>query len=187
MVGVIELWTDGSGTSEGPGDWAYLLRHVDRNGKVFDLLNGGQLAEATNNRAELIAAIEGLRALKRSCALTVVTDSEYVMKPFTAGWLAKWRRNGWRTSAGKVVANQDLFLELETEVARHRVSWRHVRGHSGVEENELVDQVAGIMRRWAITAADAAAPQLALLENENGPPTGNPDGPLESSLEEVEA
>jgi ribonuclease HI len=176
----VELWTDGSGTSEGPGGWAFLLRHRDRDGKIFDLLNGGQLQEATNNRAELTAAIEGLRALKRRCAVTIVTDSEYVMKPFTEGWLAKWRAKGWRTSRGDVVANQDLLLELEAEVSKHQVSWRHVRGHAGVEENELVDQVAGMMRRWAIAAADAAAPQLALLQNENDPPATNHDGPLDA-------
>lgn len=171
----VELWTDGSGTTEGPIGWAYLLRHVDRDGKVFDLLNGGKALTGTNNVAELTAVLEGLRALKRpGVALTVVTDSEYVMKGFTDDRVAKWKRNGWRTSAGKPVANQELWLELEAEVARHRVSWRHVRGHAGLELNELVDQVAGMMRREAIAEAPAVTDPLF---NESGPPSAELDGP----------
>lgn len=157
---MIELWTDGSGTTEGPIGWAYVIRHVGADGKISDLLNGGKALTGTNNVAELTAVLEGLRALKRSCTLTVVTDSEYVMKGFTEGRVAKWRRNGWRTSAGKPVANRELWLELESEVAKHRVSWCHVRGHQGHELNELCDMVAGMMRREAIAAAPAVTDPL---------------------------
>jgi ribonuclease HI len=171
----VELWTDGSGTTEGPIGWAYVLRHVDSAGKISDLLNGGKAPVGTNNVAELMAVLEGLRALKRpGVALTVVTDSEYVMKGFTEGRVAKWKRNGWRTSAGKQVANQEIWLELEAEVIKHRVSWRHVRGHAGHELNELVDQVAGIMRRQAIAEAPAVTDPLF---NESGPPSDELDGP----------
>jgi hypothetical protein len=86
-------------------------------------------------------------------------------------------RNGWRTSAGKPVANQELWLELEAEVIKHRVSWRHVRGHAGHELNELVDQVAGMMRREAIAEAPAVTDPLF---NESDPPSDELDGPEHS-------
>ena len=168
-MSAIELWTDGSGTTGAPGGWAFMLRHRDADGKIFDLLNGGRLPETTNNRAELTAAIEGLRALKRSCALTVVTDSEYVMKGFTEDRVSKWRDRGWRTGQGKPVANQDLWELLEAEVLRHDVSWRHVRGHAGIEENELVDCVAGMMRREAIEALNESAPPSSTLDGAEAP------------------
>jgi ribonuclease HI len=120
VLRVIELWTDGSGsTGDAPAGWAFVLRHVDAGGKISDLLNGGRLERGTNNVAELTAVIEGLRALKRSCSLTIVTDSEYVMKGFTEDRVADWRKRGWKTAAGKPVANQDLWEALAAEVVQH--------------------------------------------------------------------
>jgi ribonuclease HI len=171
VLRVIELWTDGSGsTGDAPAGWAFVLRHVDAGGKISDLLNGGRLERGTNNVAELTAVIEGLRALKRSCSLTIVTDSEYVMKGFTEDRVADWRNRGWKTAAGKPVANQDLWEALAAEVVQHDITWRHVRGHVGHELNELADQVAGMMRRWEIEA-----------QNENDPPAGTLGGSLEDS------
>lgn len=92
---------------------------------------------------ELTAAIEGLRALRQPCQVTLTTDSQYVRKGITQ-WLATWKRNGWKTSARKPVKNDDLWRALDEEVARHQVSWHWVRGHSGHRENEIADELANL-------------------------------------------
>lgn len=97
--------------------------------------------ETTNNRMELTAVIEGLRALTRSCDVDLHTDSKYVMHGITE-WLNNWKRNGWRTAARKPVKNVDLWQQLDEEVARHRIDWNWVKGHSGIEDNEIADQLA---------------------------------------------
>ena len=139
----VELFTDGSCLGNpGPGGWAALLRcdGVER------MLEGAE-PDTTNNRMELTAAIEGLAALKRPCAVTLTTDSEYVRQGITS-WMAGWKRRGWKTSARRPVRNQDLWQRLDEQNGRHRVDWRWVRGHSGHEENERVDSAA----RGAIAA-----------------------------------
>lgn len=103
-------------------------------------LNGGA-AETTNNRMELTAAIEALRALERTTALTIVTDSTYVRDGITK-WIHGWKRNGWKTSAKKPVKNADLWQDLETEAARHQVTWDWIKGHAGHPENERADALA---------------------------------------------
>lgn len=155
----LEIWTDGSGTASGPCGWAAILRWVPDDGEVVEREHCGQIAEGTNNVAEMTAVLEGLRALTRPCKVTVVTDSEYVMRAFTDAWLGRWRANGWKTSAKKPVANQELWLELEAEVAKHQVEWRHVRGHTGHKLNERCDELAGEQRRLAIEAVSLFDPE----------------------------
>ncbi len=141
----VQLWTDGSGTTHGPIGFAWALVHVPT-GTVREGHAGAY--EGTNNRAELLAVIHGLMALKRSCAVEIVTDSEYVGKAYPAGWIDSWKRKAWRK-----VKNPDLWLELDREVQRQEsVTWRWVRGHSGVDLNESCDRRA-VACRLAITEA----------------------------------
>ena len=133
----VEVFTDGACRGNpGPGGWAALLRKGSRERMI-----SGAERSTTNNRMELLAAIEGLAALDRACVVAVTTDSEYVRQGITS-WLAKWKANGWRTSQRKPVKNQDLWQRLDVEQARHRVEWHWVKGHSGHPENERVDQAA---------------------------------------------
>lgn len=101
---------------------------------------GGE-AHTTNNRMELIAAIEGLKALREPCAVTLTTDSQYVRKGITE-WISGWKNKGWKTSARKPVKNADLWQVLDQENARHSIEWKWVKGHSGHRENEIADTLA---------------------------------------------
>jgi len=103
-------------------------------------LSGGE-ASTTNNRMELMAAIQALETLKRSCDVVLTTDSQYVRKGITE-WMVQWKRNGWKTSAKKPVKNVDLWQRLDQAVSRHRVDWQWVKGHSGHPENERADELA---------------------------------------------
>lgn len=137
MSDAVELFTDGACLGNpGPGGWAALLRW----GGVEKMLAGGE-AVTTNNRMELMAAIAGLEALKRSCAVQLTTDSRYVQQGIEQ-WLAKWRANGWRTAGKQPVKNQELWERLAIACARHQIRWAWVRGHSGHPENERVDRAA---------------------------------------------
>lgn len=111
-----------------------------RYGEVERHLYGGE-AETTNNRMELQAAIEGLRALKERCAVTLTTDSVYVRSGITE-WLANWKQRNWKTAARKPVKNVDLWRLLDEQNERHDVQWHWVKGHSGHRENEIADQLA---------------------------------------------
>ena len=135
-------YTDGSCIGNpGPGGWAVHAELAD--GRVFEL-GGGEL-ETTNNRMELRAAIEALRATAGCPAVTIVTDSSYVQNGVTR-WLAGWKRNGWRTAAGEPVENQELWSELDG-VSRPGVSWQWTRAHVGTPGNERCDAIA----RWFAT------------------------------------
>jgi ribonuclease HI len=148
----VELFTDGACLGNpGPGGWGALLRFGDREKE----LSGGE-AQTTNNRMELMAAIAGLEALKRACAVVLTTDSQYV-KLGVEQWMARWRANGWRTSDKKPVKNQDLWERLSAAIADHRVTWRWVKGHAGHAENERVDALARDAALAMKRAADAAA------------------------------
>lgn len=133
----VELWTDGSCRGNpGPGGWAALLIAKERERTLT-----GAEALTTNNRMELTAAIRGLQALKRACAVRLHTDSQYVIRGVTE-WLPDWKRREWRTADKKPVKNVDLWRELDTLAQRHAIDWRWVRGHTGIERNEQVDRLA---------------------------------------------
>ena len=133
----VEVFTDGACKGNpGPGGWGALLRFEGHQREIF----GGE-PDTTNNRMELTAAIEALKALKEPCNVSLTTDSVYVRDGVTK-WIHQWRRNGWRTAAKKPVKNQDLWQALDAEVARHEVVWHWVKGHSGHPENEKADELA---------------------------------------------
>jgi len=133
----VEVFTDGACRGNpGPGGWGALLRYRGHE----KTLSGGE-ALTTNNRMELMAAIQALEALKRPCRVIVHTDSEYLKKGITQ-WLPVWKRKGWKTAEGKPVKNTDLWQRLDQARATHRVEWEWVRGHSGHPENERVDALA---------------------------------------------
>jgi ribonuclease HI len=134
---IVELFTDGACKGNpGPGGWGSLLRFRGTEKELF----GGE-PDTTNNRMELTAVIKGLEALTRGCPVRVVTDSQYVKQGVTQ-WMARWRRNGWRTADKKPVKNRDLWESLDAQIGRHQVQWQWVRGHSGHAENERADQLA---------------------------------------------
>ena len=135
----VEIFTDGACRGNpGPGGWGVLLRS---NG-VEKHLHGGE-RQTTNNRMELQAAIEGLKALKEPCEVELTTDSNYVRHGISE-WITNWKRNGWRTSDKKPVKNAELWQALDKEVERHQISWHWVKGHSGHRENEIADQLANL-------------------------------------------
>jgi ribonuclease HI len=131
----ITLSTDGACLGNpGPGGWAALLKFKDHEKMI-----SGHEPDTTNNRMELQAVISGLNALKRRCHVTIVTDSQYVMKAFKEGWLEKWEQKGWKTADRKPVKNKDLWEDLVIAVDRHDTHWRWVKGHNGHPDNERVD------------------------------------------------
>ena len=133
----VQLFTDGACSGNpGPGGWGAVLRFGD---KERELCGGAD--NTTNNRMELTAAIEGLRALNEPCEVVLTTDSTYVKDGITR-WLANWKKNGWKTAAKKAVKNQDLWQELDHQTSRHTVQWQWVKGHSGHPENERADALA---------------------------------------------
>ncbi len=133
----VMLYTDGACKGNpGPGGWGALLRYKG----VEKELWGGE-PQTTNNRMELTAVIEGLKALKRPSRVRIITDSQYV-KNGMQQWIHNWKRNGWRTASKKPVKNADLWRELDRLVNLHQVEWEWVRGHSGHPENERADALA---------------------------------------------
>jgi ribonuclease HI len=133
----IEIFTDGACSGNpGPGGWGAILR----SGGHEKELSGGEHA-TTNNRMELMAAIEALRALKNPSSVTLYTDSRYVMDG-AMKWLAGWKTKGWKTADKKPVKNEDLWHALDEQIARHQITWRWVRGHDGHVENERADALA---------------------------------------------
>jgi ribonuclease HI len=136
------IFSDGACSGNpGPGGWAARLLYDD--GRINEL--GGHAADTTNNRMELQAAIEGLKAAGEGVAITMVTDSEYLRKGITE-WIHSWKRRGWRTAAKKPVLNQDLWRELDT-LNSPDIEWRYTRGHSGDPDNERCDEIAQAFSR----------------------------------------
>lgn len=136
-------YTDGACSGNpGPGGWGVLLRAVNGDGGILKEreLSGGE-PETTNNRMELLAAINALEALDRASVITLVTDSAYVKNGVT-GWIFGWKKNGWKTSARKPVKNVELWQRLDEAQARHQVTWEWVKGHAGHPENERADELA---------------------------------------------
>jgi ribonuclease HI len=135
----VDIFTDGACRGNpGPGGWAALLVA----GKERKEVSGSE-ATTTNNRMELAAAIGGLNALKRRCAVKLYTDSKYVLQGITE-WLPNWKARGWRTAAREPVKNKDLWEQLDAAVAGQDIEWHWVKGHSGHEGNEYVDQLANL-------------------------------------------
>jgi len=133
----VEIYTDGACRGNpGPGGWGVLLL-TDRTEKE---LCGGDIA-TTNNRMELMAAIQGLSALNRRCNVSVYTDSEYVRRGISE-WLANWKKRGWKTANRKPVKNEDLWRKLDELAAQHDIEWYWVKGHAGNPGNERADQLA---------------------------------------------
>ncbi|MGF7170428.1 ribonuclease HI [Sphingobium xanthum] len=133
----VHLFTDGACKGNpGPGGWGAVLRFGDKERE----LSGGE-THTTNNRMELMAAIEGLKALKRPCHVVLSTDSVYVKDGITK-WVHGWVRNGWRTADKKPVKNADLWQALLDATRPHQIDWQWVKGHSGHPENERADRLA---------------------------------------------
>ena len=133
----VTIFTDGACSfNPGPGGWAARLLYGD--GRVVEL--GGFAAETTNNRMELQAAIEGLRAAPPGVAITLVTDSEYLRKGITE-WIHGWKRRGWLTASKKPVLNQDLWRTLD-QLNTPAIQWQYTQGHAGDPDNERCDQIA---------------------------------------------
>lgn len=137
MTPEVLIFTDGACRGNpGPGGWGAVLIFGDRERELC----GGELS-TTNNRMELMAAIEALRALKRPCKVELHTDSQYLRTGITE-WLAGWKAKGWRTAAKTPVKNEDLWRALDEARLRHDVDWRWVKGHAGHELNERADALA---------------------------------------------
>jgi len=133
----VVVHTDGACSGNpGPGGWGAILEF---NGNVKELSGGAPAT--TNNRMELTAAIEALRALKGPCVVELHTDSEYLRNGIMQ-WIHGWKRNGWKTAGRKPVKNADLWQALEAETATHEIDWRWVKGHSGHDLNERADELA---------------------------------------------
>lgn len=133
----VEIYTDGACRGNpGIGGWGALLKC---NGREKTLYGGAE--ETTNNRMELMGAIEALNALQKPSAVILWTDSKYV-KDGISSWIVNWKKRGWRTAANKPVKNADLWLRLDELSTRHDVQWRWVKGHAGNEGNEIADQLA---------------------------------------------
>ncbi len=134
---LVEIATDGACKGNpGRGGWGVLLRA----GTTEKELSGGE-PHTTNNRMELMAAIQGLKALNKPCRVKLSTDSRYVMDGLTK-WIKGWQRNGWRTADKKPVKNSDLWIELLDAAKPHRIEWLWVKGHAGHPDNERADQLA---------------------------------------------
>ena len=144
----VEIFTDGACSGNpGPGGWGAILRL----GKRERELSGGDPA-TTNNRMELMAAIQALETLKKPCQVELHTDSQYVMKGISE-WIHNWKRRGWKTADNKPVKNDDLWRRLDEARARHNVDWRWVKGHAGHELNERADALARKGLQDAVAAA----------------------------------
>ena len=133
----VEIFTDGACSGNpGPGGWAVILRWRDAEKEL-----SGFAADTTNNRMEMMAAIEGIEALKRGVRACLYTDSTYLRDGITR-WIERWKRNGWRTAAKKPVKNEDLWRRLDAALEGHQVEWHWIKGHAGHAENERADQLA---------------------------------------------
>lgn len=133
----VVMYTDGACSGNpGPGGWGAIVQYGD----AEKIVKGAEKA-TTNNRMELMAAIQGLQSLTERCQVTLYTDSVYVQKGATE-WLSGWKRNNWKTAAKQPVKNVDLWLLIDEVIAKHHIDWQWVKGHSGHPENDRVDQIA---------------------------------------------
>ncbi len=137
MTKIVEIYTDGACRGNpGPGGWGGWLKYAD----AEKFLYGGE-QETTNNRMELMAAIQALEILKYPCRIKLYSDSKYVLQGITE-WMANWKKRGWKTAAKKPVKNEDLWRRLDEVMQKHTINWTWVKGHSGNIGNEKADQLA---------------------------------------------
>lgn len=137
MTNTINIWTDGACSGNpGPGGWGALLVSGEKRKEIY----GGE-PDTTNNRMELMGAIEALNVLTGPKKVTLHTDSTYVKDGLTK-WIHGWKKNGWKTAAKKPVKNKDLWQALETACERHDITWKWVKGHAGDAGNERADELA---------------------------------------------
>jgi ribonuclease HI len=145
---IVKLITDGGCIGNpGPGGWACIIRYGEKATELF----GGE-RETTNNRMELRAAIEGLRALKEPCEVTVTSDSQYVIKGITE-WIHGWKRRGWVKPDKQPVLNKDLWMELDFQSDRHYTKWEWTKGHANHADNNRCDELANAAARAAAKGA----------------------------------
>ena len=139
MMNKVEIFTDGACKGNpGPGGWGAILRYGATEKEIYGASNN-----TTNNIMELTAVIESLKNLKKPCELIITTDSKYVKNGITE-WIHNWKKNGWRTAAKKEVKNKELWIELDSLIQIHSISWDWVKGHSGHPENERADLLANV-------------------------------------------
>ena len=139
MMNKVEIFTDGACKGNpGPGGWGAILRYGTTEKEIY-----GASKNTTNNIMELTAVIESLKNLNKPCELIITTDSKYV-KNGTTEWIHNWKKNGWRTAAKKEVKNKELWIELDSLIQIHSISWDWVKGHSGHPENERADLLANV-------------------------------------------
>jgi len=135
---IVEIYTDGACSGNpGPGGWGAILRWGDREKEIW----GGDGGQTTNNRMELMAAIQALELLARPVTVRLHTDSSYLRNGILS-WLPNWKRNGWQTSEKKPVKNADLWQRLDAAVKSHQIEWVWVKGHAGDPGNERADALA---------------------------------------------
>ena len=139
MMDKVEIFTDGACKGNpGPGGWGAILRYGTTEKEIY-----GASRNTTNNIMELTAVIESLKNLNKPCELIVTTDSKYVKNGITE-WIHNWKKNGWRTATKKEVKNKELWIELDSLIQIHSISWDWVKGHSGHPENERADLLANV-------------------------------------------
>ncbi len=139
MMNKVEIFTDGACKGNpGPGGWGAILRYGTTEKEIY-----GASKNTTNNIMELTAVIESLKNLNKPCELIITTDSKYVKNGITE-WIHNWKKNGWRTAAKKEVKNKELWIELDSLIKIHSITWDWVKGHSGHPENERADLLANV-------------------------------------------
>ncbi|MBV9767411.1 MAG: ribonuclease HI [Acidobacteriaceae bacterium] len=151
----VQLVTDGACSGNpGKGGWACILRFGEYKREIF-----GCAPHTTNNRMEITAAIEGLKRLKQSCSVEIITDSEYLKNGITQ-WITAWKRNGWKSAGKKPVKNQDLWMALEQLTTTHRTQWSWTKGHASHEDNNRCDELATRAAREQISSEPETAKLL---------------------------
>ena len=151
----VQLVTDGACSGNpGKGGWACILRFGEYKREIF-----GCAPHTTNNRMEITAAIEGLKRLKQSCSVEIITDSEYLKNGITQ-WITAWKRNGWKSAGKKPVKNQDLWMALEQLTTTHQTQWSWTKGHASHEDNNRCDELATRAAREQISSEPESAKLL---------------------------
>ena len=140
----VTIYTDGSarGNPDGPGGYGVILRYIDPKGVLHERLKSAGYKKTTNNRMELFAAISALGALKEPCNVRLYSDSNYLVQAFNDHWIENWKKNGWKTSNGTKVENQDLWFILSAQTQKHHVEFIKVKGHADHPENNRCDELA---------------------------------------------